>query len=210
MLEATAEPAFACDDDGRIVAWNVSIEELSGYSAQQALGRPCWEVLRGHDVFGNTYCNEFCNVRRTLSRNEPIHGFEMDVRKASGEMVRVLSSTLVVGGGRGSKRITIHLLRPTSRVESTEHERGEPADCLSSATPVASVIPPAANGCPKMTARQIEILGYLAEGRSSKAIAQALDISVLTVRTHTRNILSRCRVHNIRQAMSAARRYGLI
>ena len=42
-----------------------------------------------------------------------------------------------------------------------------------------------------MTARETEILDYLAQGLSNKAIARTLDISHDTVKLHVRHILSK-------------------
>ncbi|MDD5038226.1 MAG: response regulator transcription factor [Dehalococcoidales bacterium] len=43
----------------------------------------------------------------------------------------------------------------------------------------------------KLTAREIEVLNLLAEGKSNDDIAKALFISVLTVKTHVHNILNK-------------------
>jgi two-component system nitrate/nitrite response regulator NarL len=43
----------------------------------------------------------------------------------------------------------------------------------------------------QLTAREREILDYLARGQSNKAIARALDISYDTVKLHVRHILSK-------------------
>ncbi len=180
------------------------MENLLGYAAEEVLGERCWKVLCGRDAFGNIFCNEFCNVRRAFSRNESVHGFELDVRKASGETARVWNSTLVVRGGRPSQCINIHLLRAAGYAECAEPGAGQSCPTHANTTLLAN-----ADGCPKLTARQVEILRYFAKGLSSKAVASALGISALTVRTHTRNILRDCSVHNIRQAILLAQRHGL-
>ncbi len=48
-----------------------------------------------------------------------------------------------------------------------------------------------ADALKQLTAREREILGYLAQGMSNKAIARALDISHDTVKLHVRHILSK-------------------
>lgn len=51
--------------------------------------------------------------------------------------------------------------------------------------------PPKADALEQLTAREREILGYLAQGLSNKAIARALDISHDTVKLHVRHILAK-------------------
>lgn len=48
-----------------------------------------------------------------------------------------------------------------------------------------------ADALKQLTAREREILGYLAQGMSNKAIARSLDISHDTVKLHVRHILSK-------------------
>jgi two-component system nitrate/nitrite response regulator NarL len=45
-----------------------------------------------------------------------------------------------------------------------------------------------------LTERELEILGYIAQGMSNKGIAKALDISHDTVKLHVRHILSKLNV----------------
>jgi two-component system nitrate/nitrite response regulator NarL len=57
--------------------------------------------------------------------------------------------------------------------------------------PAAVHRPPKADALEQLTAREREILDYLAQGLSNKAIARALDISHDTVKLHVRHILAK-------------------
>lgn len=61
-----------------------------------------------------------------------------------------------------------------------------------------------------LTAREREILAHTAQGKSGAVIAQELNISLLTVRTHLRNLMSKLNVHSRLEAVAFALRYGLI
>ena len=50
------------------------------------------------------------------------------------------------------------------------------------------------SGSRSLTERELEILGYIAQGMSNKGIAKALDISHDTVKLHVRHILSKLNV----------------
>lgn len=62
----------------------------------------------------------------------------------------------------------------------------------------------------RLTARQIEVLGLLVDGLDPEAIADALDLSIHTVRTHVKEILRRLGVHSSLEAVSVALRSGLV
>ena len=62
----------------------------------------------------------------------------------------------------------------------------------------------------QLTAREREVLQALAEGLESKEIAERLNITVETERTHMVNILHKLNVHSRLQALVIAARYGLV
>lgn len=62
----------------------------------------------------------------------------------------------------------------------------------------------------KLTSREREILRALAEGLESREIAEKLNITVETERTHMVNILHKLGVHSRLQALVFAARHGLV
>jgi DNA-binding NarL/FixJ family response regulator len=63
---------------------------------------------------------------------------------------------------------------------------------------------------PELTKREKQILQLLAEGRKSAAIAEALFISPLTVKTHRATLLHKFQVNNIVTLINRAKETGLI
>lgn len=63
---------------------------------------------------------------------------------------------------------------------------------------------------PELTGREIEILGKVGEGKTSKEIADELYISENTVRNHVRNILDKLGLKSRFEAVNWAYREGLI
>jgi len=61
-----------------------------------------------------------------------------------------------------------------------------------------------------LTARQREILQMIAEGKSTKAIAFQLNVSVKTVETHRAALMERLDIHDIAGLVLYAVRHGLI
>jgi DNA-binding NarL/FixJ family response regulator len=62
----------------------------------------------------------------------------------------------------------------------------------------------------RLTEREREVLGLLADGLSQNAIASELYISPKTVATHIQRILSKLEVHSRAEAVSYAYRLGLV
>lgn len=67
----------------------------------------------------------------------------------------------------------------------------------------------AASGC-ELTAREYQVLQLIAQGESTKGIAERLNISVKTVETHRGHISSKLDLHNVADLTRYAIREGLI
>lgn len=62
----------------------------------------------------------------------------------------------------------------------------------------------------RLTPRQREIIQLLAEGKSSKEVAVALNLSVKTIETHRANIMRRLECHSVSELVRYAIRNGII
>ena len=61
-----------------------------------------------------------------------------------------------------------------------------------------------------LTSREREILSYLAQGATTRAIAAELYLSVNTIRNYIQSILTKLDVHSKLEAVSTAVREGII
>ena len=61
----------------------------------------------------------------------------------------------------------------------------------------------------ELTAREREVLQLLAEGRSTKQIANNLNVSVKTVETHRRQVMEKLDIHSVAELTKYAVREGL-
>jgi LuxR family transcriptional regulator, maltose regulon positive regulatory protein len=75
-----------------------------------------------------------------------------------------------------------------------------------SAAPQAAARPRPA----QLSAREMEILGALAHGRSNKEIANMLDVGPETIKWHMKNLLSKLNAANRRHAVDRARLLGIL
>ena len=62
----------------------------------------------------------------------------------------------------------------------------------------------------RLTKREIEILGLIVEGHSSKTVADLLFVSKRTVDFHLDNVYQKLQVTNRMQALQKAQRLGLL
>jgi len=185
-VASTDNPSFASDSHGRILAWNRGAERLLGHAASEVLGKRCFDVLEGRDLFGNRFCHEHCAVRSMTGRHEPVPRCKRSIRTASGKRIRASVSVFLLSGEAPPDYAIVHLLeevtdRPS---DSNPHKPVEPGENPSP----PSAKPP--QSAASLTVRETEVLRMLAAGAITPEIARRLSISDATVRNHTTSCAS--------------------
>lgn len=94
---------------------------------------------------------------------------------------------------------------PTSFLDRLLSDGGQAFGQLESASSTPDSVP-----VDELSDREIQVLKMLAQGHSNRLMAERLFISVNTIKTHLRKINAKLGVHNRTQAITAARRFGLI
>jgi PAS domain S-box-containing protein len=159
---SSGDALFAFDDELEILSWNEAAEQLTGLSAQEAVGRPCWQVLVGVDERWASVCHAGCSAARLAGAGRPVPEQRLLVRGRRRRRFLSLSTITVRGG---AKPVFLHLMKGASAPEGPKGE-----DSL-------------------LMPREREILELLAEGVPAKVIASQLEVAEATVRNHIRAVL---------------------
>ncbi|OGH60728.1 MAG: hypothetical protein A3G34_11460 [Candidatus Lindowbacteria bacterium RIFCSPLOWO2_12_FULL_62_27] len=209
-LAATADGAFAIDAKKRIILWNAAARRIFGRTSGEVLGRCCHEVVAGYDVFCNPFCKRDCTIASMVRRGEMPEHFTIKTKTRTGRDLW-LSVSIVVPPIRPvrSGPVIVHLFRPTQwsdRLDVTAREIGTHLSRRIGGGRPANPAPPPS----PLSRREHQVLGLMADGVESKAIAQRLGISYPTVRVHTRSILLKLKCHSRLEAVSEARKRGFV
>ncbi len=109
VLDSLPDAVYVIDEQRRIRAWNQAAATLTGYSAQETLGRVCNDRLLNHvDEDGRSLCGARCPLRATMvdgrSRQArvflhhadghliPVHVQSAALRDADGEIVAAVET----------------------------------------------------------------------------------------------------------------------
>jgi PAS domain S-box-containing protein len=184
----SGDALFSFDEELRVTSWNDAAQELTGIPEDEAVGRPCWDVLCGVDVQGGVVCHKGCSSARLARHGWPVAAQDLLI-KASGGKRRVMVSTIAVRRD-GEPPVFLHLLRNGLELPDEEAEVDAAA--------------------PRLTPRQLEVLEALADGAPAKLIARRFGIAESTVRNHIRMILVELGCHSQLEAVAEARRRHLL
>lgn len=187
-LASATEPAFSVDQSATILDWNEGAERLFGYAKVQVVGRRCWEVLTGYDVFGNEYCTGECPLIGMAVQHKAVRRCELLFRTASDESIHVGVSTMALPGEGDGKLTIVHLFTLLTLVPAGPQ-------------PLIAEL---------LTGREIDVLQRLGTGQRMASIAHSLTLSEATVRNHIQQILRKLEVHTRLEAVCVAWRRGWI
>jgi PAS domain S-box-containing protein len=214
LFSKTSDAAIAIDSDQRIVLWNQSAEILFGFTAKEALGRFCYDVIGSRTTLCHLGCQKNCFAQTMALQQQVVPTRDLQVHTKSGRKIWLSATTIVVPSRWRDLCILVHLFRDVSHQKEMEHFVQQ---CISKAQKLAksletrqSVDSPFAPSATDLTAREREILTLLAAGTSTKNVATQLFISSSTVRNHIHNILAKLGVQSRLEAAVIALRNGLI
>jgi DNA-binding CsgD family transcriptional regulator len=200
-IARSGEAVFAIDGADRIILWNKPCEALLGIPARRVLGKPCYEVICGRDANDNLYCHRNCAVayQARQRKDDPVNRFSLTVRTGDGKPKRVSSSLFAIPSYHPALTTVVHVLRPEAAAAPAAAEP-EPLTPIKNGEGEAIALTP----------REKEILGCLAQGMSTAAVAKKLAIAAVTVRNHVQKILQKLDVHSKLEAVVLAHRHKLI
>ena len=95
ILESISDGVFTVDGDWRITSFNRAAEEITGVDREEALGRPCCEVLRA------SLCQSACPLRKTMAAGKSLLDIPAWFVDADGERVPVRLSTAILRDAEG-------------------------------------------------------------------------------------------------------------
>lgn len=193
----TGDAAFAVDRAGVIVSWNSTAEKTFNYPRSYALGRRCWQLLKGQDLFGNRYCCDSCPVLKMALKHESVHSFQLLLKKASKRRENFSIHCLSVYNN-GGRELLLHICNAAAE------------DVVPTKNNHAVKRPQANLQKGSLTPRELEVVALLAEGKTTRQISSTLHISSATVRNHIQNTLHKLHVHTRLEAVLVSQSLDLI
>lgn len=203
ILSGTADGLCAVDIDGKIVLWNQAAEKILGYTARDAIGRPCCDLFDGHDTTGNKLCYPGCQVLNLVKMGEKVEHFDIATRTRSGRPVWLDVSILMVPSAKKDRPTTVHLFRDVTVSRNRDLLLTERMGRM----PQPTV--PTEELSTLLTRREMETLRLLTAGIGTKAMAARFHVSPSTIRNHVQNILNKLGVHSRLEAVARATAHGL-
>src|SRR5215217_8092041 len=203
----TADAVFVVDPGYRLAYWDARAESLTGFLAEEVVGRPCYEVVSAQGGTGDCFDARVRSAMKLAWTGQPVPGYDVRVLTRTSGRRWINLNTLVVDSERGP--YLIHLMRDVQEAhEALEMARG--LIRLSSEEIGPEKRRPVPRDVPTLTERQLEVLELLASGKNARDIGTELYLSQATVRNHIRALLQGLGAHSQLEALARAREFGLL
>ncbi|MCD6296676.1 MAG: sigma 54-interacting transcriptional regulator [Deltaproteobacteria bacterium] len=95
ILDSIADGVFTVDLDLFITSFNRAAEEITGISRDEAIGRPCFEVLRAN------VCETRCLVRQTIETKNPIVNVPVYILRSDKKRIPISVTTALLKDSNG-------------------------------------------------------------------------------------------------------------
>jgi PAS domain S-box-containing protein len=118
VIQSLPVAVVTVDSQLRITGFNPSAEGLTGYSAEEALGRYCGEILQGG------MCHSECPLRRVLKNQHRIVRIETTIRSKWGETIPVRMNTAALLDEHDKLIGGLEAFQDISRLKALEREKG--------------------------------------------------------------------------------------
>jgi PAS domain S-box-containing protein len=208
-LGTSPEATVAVDSRGIIIAWNDAAEHLLGWTALQALGKPCHEVMHGSTPAGAPVCSRDCAIIQLCREGKAARRFEMVATRPDGGDVWLDVTTITVDDE--GRPVAVHVLCESVSSRRMAAVAEDVAQRLASARPDAVTEENARVALRAvLTARELDVLQLLAAGLNTDNIGRQLGLTRATVRNHVQNLLPKLGVHSRIEAAVVALKAGLV
>ena len=105
----TTDAVFVVDLEYRIVHWDARSESLTGFLAEEVIGRPCYEVVSGQGGVGDCFDARVRSAMKLARIGQPAPGYDVRVLTRTSGRRWVNLSTLAVDSER--EPYLVHLMR---------------------------------------------------------------------------------------------------
>jgi DNA-binding CsgD family transcriptional regulator len=162
---------------------------------RDVLGAPCHQMLALHRADGRPFCAATCPVRSELARGAPsVEHHRLNYRNGRGLMEVCLTAVPLFRPADGGMAI-LHIVNRSSRCKAVHGDETRREGKQSA--PAGTIT------LDRLTRREREVLGLLAQGRTIGEISETLFIARATIRHHIQHVLEKLEVHQRLHAVAA-------
>lgn len=119
IFNSISDGVFTVDRNCIITSFNKGAEQITGFTAKEAVGKHCFEIFR------TEVCHKRCALRDTLSNHEPAENIRVTMITREGNEVPINVSTTLLRDDKDHVVGSVEFFRDVSEVEHLRHRLDE-------------------------------------------------------------------------------------
>ncbi len=116
IIESISDGVFTIDLDWNITFLNKAAQRITGYTAEEAIGKPCREI------FQTNICENNCPLKQTITTGKPIINRPVCMKNRKGQRIPISISTALLKNAKGKIIGGVETFRDLSLVEKLRKE----------------------------------------------------------------------------------------
>jgi len=116
ILDQIADGVFVIDKDWRIEFFNAAAEKITGFSAKEAIGKKCRDILRSN------VCDYNCVVRHVLDTGKPVINYENEIVRKDNRSIPISESASLLRDEEANVIGAIITFRDLSQIKQLTEE----------------------------------------------------------------------------------------
>ncbi len=116
ILHSIADGVFTVDKNRRITAFNRAAQRITGFSREEAIGRPCYEV------FHASICQNACALEEAMKAGSEVIGRPLNIINKGGKTVPISVSASALTDKNGKVIGGVETFRDLSAIEALKKE----------------------------------------------------------------------------------------
>ena len=113
ILSSIAEGVYTTDRERRITYWNKAAEAITGHRVEQVVGKPCVDVLKHENEYGERLCGKHCVMKDRASKQ--VEGATAFCARADGERLPIAVTSAPIKDASGAEFGRVNVFRDITR-----------------------------------------------------------------------------------------------
>jgi PAS domain S-box-containing protein len=116
IFNSNIEGTFTIDNDWEVTAFNRSAEKITGYKAEEAIGKKCWQI------FNSSLCRNGCHMEQTMNRGKTTIGNELEIVDRRGKTIPIRVNSSILRNNKGQKCGAVETFIDVSEIKNLSEQ----------------------------------------------------------------------------------------
>lgn len=112
ILDSIADGVFTVDEEFRITLFNKSAQKITGYTAEEAIGRHC------HEIFRSSICGNACALSQSMKKRQAVLNCSAQIEHRTGKYIAITISAAPILDDEGNVIGGVETFRDMTEIQA--------------------------------------------------------------------------------------------